>query len=512
MNSKENYLSIGNAEDIKDFKDHLIYRFFEIMPGLMSWSVLISLVLLSKYKPLWVSIFIIIFVIFWFFRTIYFSLHLWVGYKKMQEHENVDWLKKVKEINNWQNIYHLIVIPMYKESLEVVRDNFLNLLKSDYPKEKMIVVLAAEEKARKEVESITRVIEKEFGSKFFKFLTTWHPANLKGEIAGKGSNETWAARKARQEIIDKIGISYQNIIFSSFDVDTCVYSKYFSCLTYHYLTAKKPTKTSFQPIPLFSNNMWQAPVFSKIFSFSSTFWHTMNQERPEKLVTFSSHSMSFKALVEVGFKQTNVVSDDSRIFWQCFLYYDGDYEVKPLYYPISMDANVAKNSFITLLNIYKQQKRWAYGVGDIPYFLLGFLKNKKIPFKKKFSLGLESIGGHFSWATASIMIFLLGWLPLILGGPDFSRTITSYSLPKIISRLMTVSMIGLVGSIYLSFILLPPKPPEYGKWKYLVFAFSWLLFPAMMIFFGSLPALDAQTRLMFGKYMGFWVTDKVRKR
>jgi cellulose synthase/poly-beta-1,6-N-acetylglucosamine synthase-like glycosyltransferase len=504
------YLRIGRASDLTDFKDRLLYRILEILPGFMSWGVLVLVILLSKYRPLWISIFIIVFVVFWFFRTLYFSLHLWSGYRQMAENESINWMERLRKIRNWERIYHLIVIPMYEEPLEVVRDNFLNLLKSDYPKDRMIVVLAAEEKTREKVENTVSAIEKEFGSKFFKFLATWHPSGLFNEIPGKGSNETWAARKAK-DIIDSLNIPLENVVFSSFDVDTCIYPKYFSCLTYNYLTAEKPTRTSFQPVPLFTNNMWQAPTISKIFSFSSTFWHTMNQERPEKLITFSSHSMSFKALVQIGFKQTNVVSDDSRIFWQCFLYYDGDYYVKPLYYPVSMDANVAKNFFKTILNIYRQQKRWAYGVGDIPYFLYGFLKNKKISLKRKISLTVEVVEGHFSWATAPIMIFLLGWLPLIMGGPEFSQTIMSYSLPKVISRIMTVAMMGLVSSIYLSFILLPPKPPEYGKLKYLVLALSWLIFPFMMIFFGSLPALDAQTRLMLGRYMGFWATEKVRK-
>jgi len=504
-------LKVGRASDLTNLKDRIIYRFFEIMPGLMSWGALFLVVLLSKWNPLVISVFIVVFVIFWFFRTIYFSFHLRSGYQQLAKQEKIDWLAKLKEIKGWDRIYHLIVIPMYEEPLEVVRDNFLNLLKSDYPKDKMIVVLACEEKTREKVESTALAIKKEFSDNFFRLAITWHPNNLPGEIAGKGSNETWAAKKTKREIIDNLDIPLENIVFSSFDVDTCIYSKYFSCLTYHYLTAEKPTRTSFQPVPLFTNNMWQAPVFSKIFSFSSTFWHTMNQERPEKLITFSSHSMSFKALVETGYKQTNIVSDDSRIFWQCFLYYDGDYSVQPLHYPVSMDANVSTNLFKTMVNIYKQQRRWAYGVGDIPYFLFGFLKNKKVSLRKKLSLGLEVIEGHFSWATASIMIFMLGWLPIVLGGPEFSQTIISYNLPKIISRIMTVSMMGLVISIYLSFILLPPRPPEYGKWKYVVFAFSWLFFPFTMIFFGSLPAIDAQTRLMLGRYMGFWVTEKVRK-
>ncbi len=400
---------------------------------------------------------------------------------------------------------------MYKEPMEIIRSTFLALKKTDFPKNRMIVVLACEERVKNIIKKNTKKIEREFEKEFFKFLITWHPNGLQGEIPGKGSNEAFACRKAKERIIDVLGISYEDIIFSSFDADTCVFPQYFSCLTYNYLISKNPARISFQPIPLYINNIWQAPVISRIFAFSATFWHTMNQERLGKMITFSSHSMSFKTLVEVGFKQSNVVSDDSRIFWQCFLRYDGNYIVRPLYYPISMDANATKSFLKTLVNLYRQQRRWAYGVADIPYFIFGFLKNNKIPLRKKLSLGFELMEGHFSWAVASIMIFLLGWLPIFLGGPDFSQTVLSYNLPKITSRVLTVSMVGLISSAYLSFILLPPRPKTYGKFKYIIFLFGWLIFPIMMIIFTSLPALDAQTRLALGKYMKFWPTEKVRK-
>jgi len=516
------YLKVSKARDLKNIKERFIFRVFEILLGFLSLGILFLAVIFSRLQPFWVAVFIIFFVVFWFFRTIYFSFCLKSGYKKMKENEKINWIKKLNNlptykltdlptVKNWKDMHHLIVIPMYNESLEIVRNTFQSLEDSDYPSDKMIVVLACEEKVKNSVLNTAKSIEKEFSSKFFKFLITWHPNDIVGELAGKGSNEAWASKKAKKIIIDPLKIPYENIIFSSFDADTCIFEKYFSCLTYCYLTSEKPTKTSFQPIPLFVNNIWQAPVISRVFSFSSSFWHTVSQERQEKLVTFSSHSMSFKALVDVGFQQTNVVSEDSRIFWQCFLKYDGDYRVQPLYYPVSMDANVAENFFQTMINIYKQQRRWAYGVADIPYFLFGFIKNKKIPFSKKISLGFELIEGHLSWATASIMIFFLGWLPLTLGGPEFSQTLISYNLPKIVSWIMTISMIGLLGSVYLSFLLLPPKPPKYGRFKYLIFAFGWILFPIMMIFFTSFPALDAQIRLMLGRYMGFWVTEKVRK-
>jgi len=514
MPEQKYYLKIGQAADLKDKRERIIYRFLEIGPGALSWLTFFLIVFLSWARPAWAAVFIILFVFYWLLKTIYLSFHLWSGYKKMRAQEKIDWLPKLEKDfpQAWEKIHHLIIIPFYREPLEIIREAFRSLEQSDYQKDKMIVVLAAEKRAGKGARLAAKAIAEEFGGKFLKLLVTWHPSGLPGEIAGKGSNESWAAKKVKEQIIDSLGLSYENIIVSSFDADTAVFPQYFSCLTYNYLSSKDPTNASFQPVPLFINNIWQAPFFSRIFAFSSTFWQIMTQERPEKLITFSSHSMSFKTLVAVGFRQTNVVSDDSRIFWQCFLQYDGNYRTRPLYYPVSMDANVAESFWQTLVNIYRQQRRWAYGAADIPYFLFGFWKNKKIPKRKKFSLGFELIEGHWSWATASFLLFLLGWLPLILGGSQFSQNILSYNLPRITSWILTVGMIGLVASAYFSLLLLPAKPRRYGKLKYLFFVFGWFLVPLTMIFLTALPALDAQTRLMLGHYMGFWPTEKVRKR
>lgn len=501
------YLKVGRADDLQSPKERMLFRFFEILPGSASWLTIFLAVFLSWLAPLWIAYFIIAFVVYWFFRTIHFSFYLKSSYQKMRENEQTDWRDKLKSLPKSGEIYQLIILPMYKEPFEVARESLDSLLSSDWPKDKMIIVLTCEEEGSKET---AQKLTDEFKEKFFKFLLTYHPSGLPGEMAGKGSNETWGAKLAKDLIIDPLSIPYESVIFSSFDADTVVFPKYFSCLAYHYLTEPCPTQASFQPIPLFTNNIWQAKPISRLFAFSATFWQMMCQERPEKLLTFSSHSMSFKALVEVGFRQTNVVSDDSRIFWQGFFVYNGNYRVVPLYYPISMDANCVPSLRQTLKNIYLQQRRWAYGVGDIPYVFFGFLKNKKIALSKKLSLGLTVFEGHWSWATSSILIFTLGWLPLIFGGKEFGSSLLAYKLPNFISKILTISMLGLIVSIYFSILLLPPKPPEVGRKKYVFFVLEWLLLPFVMIFFTSLPALDAQTRWIFGKYMGFWPTPKTR--
>src|SRR3989338_5024672 len=221
----------------------------------------------------------------------------------------------------------------------------------------------------------------------------------------------------------------------------------------------------------------------------------MQQERPERLSTFSSHSMSFKMLAQVGFWQKNIVSEDSRIFWNAVLFYDGDYKVVPMSYPVSMDANVGPNLWQTIKQVYKQQRRWTWGVENLPYLLFGFLKNKKIPFAKKTRLTLTQIEGFWGLATNPILIFLLGWLPLLIGGNEFNAMLLSYNLPRVTRVLMTLAMLGLITSAIISTSLLPPRPKKIGKSRALAMILQWLLIPVTIIVFGAIPGLESQARL-----------------
>jgi len=512
------YLKISKAADLKSPKERWLYRAFEILPGALAWFTLFATIFFSWAKPIWIAFFIIGFDVYFVLKTVYLSFHLRAGYKRMKKQMPIDWLKKVKSIKdkNWEDIHHLVIIPFYKESIEVARQTFEALLNCDYPKDKIIIVFGIEERAGHEAVKVARAIKQEYSDKFYKFLITVHPKDIKGEMPAKGSNITWEGRQAKKELIDRLKIPYKNIIVSCFDIDTQVQPKYFSVLTYYYLTVKNPTRASYQPIPIYNNNIWQASCLSRVVATSGTFWQMIQQTRPERLSTFSSQSISFQTLVDVDFWPTNMVSEDSRIFWQNLLFYDGRYRTIPLYYPVSMDANLASNFFKTALNIYRQQRRWGWGVENVPFLFFGFYKNKKISWSKKFHWILIQLEGFWSWATNALLIFLLGWLPLFLGGQKFNITLLSYNLPRVTRTLMTLAMIGLIGSAIYSTLLLPRRPKEYGLLKgcfrHLSMVIQWILLPFTILFFGCLPGLDSQTRLMLGKYMGFWVTPKQKKQ
>lgn len=516
------YLKTAKADNLADKKERWIYRLLEIFPAVLSWGTLVLLIFFSWLMPFRVAIFVIAFDVYWLSKTVYLSLHLRSSYKKVRENMKIDWIKNLNNlpkkeykhpIKDWRDLYHLVIFPAYKESYDVVKPSLEALANERYPKNNFIVVFAIEERAGEEARQLAKKIEAEYKNKFGKFIITIHPKDIEGELAGKGSNIAYAGRQA-QKLIDELKIPYENIIVSAFDIDTIIHHGYFACLTYNFLITENPLRSSFQPVPFYINNIWEAPSFARVFAFSSTFWQMIQQERPEKIITFSSHSMSFKSLIDIDFWQTNMVSEDSRIFWQCFLRYDGDYKVKSLNFPVNMDANVAATVWKTSVNQYKQMRRWAWGVENLPYFLFGFWKNKKIDKIKKWSYGFSLIEGFHSLATNALIIFLFGWLPLAFGGEVFNSSLFAYNLPRITRFIMIMAMFGLVTSAIMAINLLPIRPIKYGRFKYVRMILQWALLPFTIIVFGAIPGLEAQTRLAIGgKWrLGFWVTPKIRKQ
>jgi hypothetical protein len=521
------YLKVSKAIDLEG-KDRKLYRLLEILPGFLSWATLIALLIFSYFTPAAVAYFLIVFDVYWLLLVVYLGIHLISSYKKLQKNRLVDWQKKCEGLDKGlvdklpveclankavksHELINLIIFPTYNESLDIIRPSFQSVIDDGYPTEKIIMVLAIEERAGPEAVERAEVVKKEFGHKFRKFLITKHPDGIEREIKGKGANQHWAAKQIQKEYIDPEGLDYGKILVSVFDIDTIVYPGYFYCLAYKFLTVENPYRASYQPVPFYYNNVWTAPFFARVAASSNTFWQMMQQIREEKLATYSSHSMTWRALVDIGFWSTNMVSEDSRITWHCFCYYDGDYRVEPMNIPVSMDAAMDKNFLETAKSLYKQQRRWGWGVENVPYLMFNTIKRWKTMDKKKAisRIGVQIHGFH-SWATNALIIAVIGWMPVAIGGEAFHATTLSSNLPGVTRTLMTMAMIGLVVSAIISTLLLPKRPKGYGVFKTALMVVQWAILPFSIIIFGAIPGLEAQTRLMFGKYMGFWVTPKNR--
>jgi len=506
------YFTVAHACDLTG-RDRVLFRIFEIIPGFLTWGTILLIIILSAYQPTLAAYLIIAFDLYWLLKTFYFGMHQRWNWCRLRHNMKVDWHEMVRSLK-YEHLYHLVILPYCNEERSIVEGAVRSVADAQYDHKHIIVVLAVEEHAGPEATALAQDIAKKYEHTFGGMLVAVHPQGRSGEIKGKGPNITYAARAAQELFIDPKKMSYEDIIVSAFDIDTVIEPQYFLCLSWYFLTSEDPHHASFQPVPLYNNNIWDAPAVSRVAAFSSTFWQMIQQERAEKLTTFSSHAISFKALEAIGFWQKNVVSDDSRIFWNLYLANDGNYRAVPISYPVSMDANLAPSLWRTLVHIYRQHLRWMWGVENIPYMLFGFVKNKTIPLKKRIFHTLVQIEGFYSLATAPLMILLLGWLPLLLGGDAFRDTVLSYNLPYVTRNLMLVAMLGLVLSAFIASSLTPRLPQHLKKRSVLYYTISftqWLLVPFTIIIFGAIPGVHAQTRLMLGRYMGaFWVTPKHR--
>lgn len=485
------------------------YRHWEIIPGVLLWVTLISALVVSFVAPLYAVIFIIVFDLYWLFRIVYFVIYTFLAWRQYKDVVSIDWQEKMQTVDGADEVYHLVFLPTYKEELDIIRATLKSLRDSKFPNDRMLVVFCGEERDKGRFEKNAEAIKREFGGVFKEIFVTLHPADLPNEIPGKGSNLNWAGRRVAEMLEEQYPeIDDENIVVSSFDIDTVAHEQYFSYLTYLYCTVENPTRASYQPVALFGNNIWSAPAPVRIEAFGTTFWLMSELTRPDRLWTFSSHSMPWVMLKDVGFWQKDIVSEDSRIFLQAFLEYHGDYRVIPMHIPVSMDTVTGGNYWDSLVALYKQQRRWAWGVEHLPVMIEAFRKDPKIPLSKKLKYLFNQIEGMFTWATAPILIFVLGWLPLRIAGDQASALIQT--APFTLERLMQLAMIGVFVSAAISLSMLPPRPDNIGRHTWIIMIFQWALLPITFVVLGAFPAIDAQTRLMLGKYLGFNVTKKQR--
>ncbi len=491
--------------------DYQRYRLYEILPGLTVWVTLIGTVVLSFVKPLWMIYFIIIFDVYWVLRVMNFSFYLLVAWNRLRRTLKYDWEDKMKhEVSDWKEKKHLIFLTLYNESWEVVEATMEGICDSVYNKDNFVVVIAGEGRKEKHCKEIYNKIESKYSHCFRDLIFTLHPEDNEGEIAGKGSNLHYSEKQVKK-YVDKKGWDYANLITTIFDIDTICHEDYFSYLTYLYCKHPNPSRSSFQPIALYNNNIWESQSVLRIMAFGTTFWIMTALSRQDSLVTFSSHSMSFKALVDVGFHEKRIVSEDSRIFYQCLLEYDGDYEVTPMYLPVSMDTVRDESYWESIKNLYRQQRRWAWGVEHIPYLLNEFRKEENnLPLWQKIKWVFIEWEGKWSWALVALLITILGRLPMWTASESLRQTALFFNAPHILQILMGIAMLGMLVSAILSLPLLPKRPSARSKHQYLIMFLQWALLPISLIFVSAIPAIDAVTRLMLGKYLGFNVSQKQR--
>lgn len=502
---------------LKDFTQHRWFlRLLEIFPGALTWTVLAAPVILSFTEPAAVAYFIIAFDLFWLTKSLRLNYYLIRGYRRLHRAQKTDWESLLSDRSGLEsgwleaaNLYHAVIIATYNEPREILEPSIQSLITAKYPKDKLILVIAYEERGGPEIEKTVNALIKEYGRHFALATAVKHPDGVAGEVRGKGANITFAGRQLAAEV-KKRRIDPQKVIVTTLDADHRPHLQYFAYLSYHYARDPGRIHRSYQPIPMFYNNIWDAPAPMRVLATGSSFWMIIESMRPHRLRNFAAHAQSLQTLLDTDFWSITTIVEDGHQYWRTYFTYDGDHQVVPVWLPIYQDAVLAKTYLRTFTAQYLQQRRWAWGVSDFPYVVRNFLRTRRITAGEKLVQTGRLVEGHFSWATAPLILSFAGWLPLFLN-PDFSEQLLAHQLPRIASWILTLTLVGLLVTIFISLISLPERPPRHRRTKFIGMVTQWVLLPLVTIFFSAFAAIDAQTRLMLGKYMEFYVTEKRAK-
>ncbi|BCX14481.1 MAG: hypothetical protein KatS3mg088_164 [Patescibacteria group bacterium] len=489
-------------------KERLTQRFLEILPGFLSWNLILFPYWGIFVIPNAVAYFILGYNIYWFYQSLQIAITATISHFRIQAAIKYDWVKDLKSFPDWKKVRHIVIIPTYKEPLYILERTLDSLKKQTLPTKQLIVIVAMEEKEDKNdrLEKI-KALKKKFKGTFGELCFTHHKL-VAGEAVGKASNERYAALWVKKNIIQKKNLDIRYLTVTSCDADHKYHPNHFAYLTYKFLDNPKRYSFFWQPAILFYNNIWDLPAITRVTNTLGSIWNLSQLPRKDRLINQQNYSLSFMLLDEAGYWDPDKIPEDWGIFFKAFFKKNGKVEVEPIYLPIYVDAALAKGFWATLKNQYQQYKRWAWGVSDLPWIIKNYISNNKISFWNKTTRVIHALWAHILWPVNWFVITIGLTLPTVIN-PAFGRTTLGYAVPKISSSILTISLLFLAITLFLDSKYKPEIPKKNMFIKALLSPVEFVLMPIAGFFLSALPGIDAHTRLMLGKYLEYKVTEKV---
>jgi hypothetical protein len=540
-------------------------RMLEMVPGTISWAVLILPLWLSFSYPWLVAYFVLSFDFYWLCRALWFSAAVIVAYARIRRVLASDWTQRLENVvlasaavadvrgldvpedaqpmaGAWgvsltarngeavtrrakhdleedlrrvaalsepppspNELIHLALIPTYTESLEKLRHTVRALAEAAWPAERKMCAIITRETDEGGIANVA-ALRGEFGDAFAEFIHILDPLEP-GIVIGKSSAMAWGGRYLYRLLVRERGMDPHRIMITDLDADYRVHPQYFAYLSWMHLTDANRDTQLYQPIPYFHNNIWDAPVMQRLFAAVLTQLQMWRSVLPEKLQSFGSYSTTLHLVHDVGYWATDAIPEDSRFYWKSYFRYGDRFRAVPLFIPIYGDAVRARGYWRSMAEQYLQARRWAWGVTDIPYVIQNALSHPEISFWSRFWRVMNLFGEHINWAIAPFVVMFGATVPLLIN-PAFAETTLGQNLPLYASVMLTIALVGLFVLVIVESRIVPPRPARWGPVQRIASYVQWLGLPFVGIFFSNLPALDAQTRLLTGRYLEYRVTEK----
>lgn len=546
-------------------RTHRGLRALEIVPGLVTWTLILSPLVLSLRWPEVVAWFVLTFDFYWFYKALMLTGSVAIAFLRIRRVMAIDWrtrafaladlpgrlaeldalipavreriaaldadgrrlaahggrreLERLRDerrgvqrllarrgerIGDPRRLWHVALVPTYTEPFEKLYETVRALAEADWPRDRKMVAIITRETDLGGRENVARLRDL-FGDRFLHFFHILDPLEP-GIVVGKSAAMAFGGRWLYRELVG-LGFDPADVVVTDLDSDYRVHPQYFGYLTYTFLTDPDRYRRLYQPVPMFHNNLWDTPMPIRLVAVGATHVQMWRSLTPERLISFSSYSVSLQTVHEVDYWAKDAIPEDSRFYWKSFFRYSGEFQAIPLFIPMYGDAVRARSYPRTLVQQYTQIRRWAWGITDIPFYIRNAFEHGEISRWKRIRRLADLWLDHVNWAIAPFVIIFGSNIPLFLN-PSFAQTTLGQNLPIYAAWLLTGALCCLLVLIYVEDRIAPPKPASWGPIRRAVSWLQWLTLPIVGLVFSNLPALDAQTRLMTGRYLEYRVTEK----
>jgi glycosyltransferase involved in cell wall biosynthesis len=505
--------------------DKIIHRILEMTLGILTWSLLTSPIWLGIMLPQAIVYLLTFFTVYWSYLALKHTYGLYKGYNKYKEEAKINWIEEFNELmyeelpdpqtlpESKEALKHLILIPAVNEPEGVLRDSIDAIFNQTFPTNKIVLVYTIEEKHAKNTSELVTKIVGDRVQKLYKLMIFTHPAGIPGEAVGAAAaNRTWGAKHAVQELIN-LKENLRNYIFSTIDADHVIYPQYLARLSHLYLVTPRRDNHYFSTaVHLFDNNLWKVPLMMRIEANAVTLgslsdWNVSKNKLKD---TFSSYSSSLQTLIDASYWDVSLGVDDTIFYWRAFFVRNGDFSGIPHYVPYSADAVEGKDFIDSHLRLYKQLLRWGWGAIDFPLSIKEFMKNDKIPTGIKIRWLFKHIERRVILVNI-VFLITFGFGLVTLVNPLVKQSSFAYSLPDIMSVILTLTLVFLIPGTFYRMKLVKPVPQDWPFWKKVITFLEGPLIMLNLLTYSFFPWIHAQTKMLLGKKMkDLYHTPKIR--
>ncbi|GMT32023.1 hypothetical protein PFISCL1PPCAC_23320 [Pristionchus fissidentatus] len=352
-------------------------------------------------------------------------------------------------------VKHLVGICMYKEPIPLIKETIDSIASQPNAKEKISVVIGMEEGTPDKEKAKVDLYAK-YKPIFERFIITFHPKGLQGDIPGKCSNFNYASRMAVKALrsdpeypLDKPGKKVELLVTTG-DCDSVFGERYFDALEEDYwkVPEKNRRSTVWQSPLFYAINLHKSPFFVRVTGLLRAFF-MMGYLIPWNINTMSIFSLPLDLFEEGEYTHPGYQMDDIIALIRWSLAVRRKCVIRAIPVATLSGPTSGKNYWDEWYEWARQIRRWTIGAAEVfHYFAIKFFR---LPVSVSISFAAKFVFYYgFLLCIASpygiIAPFVTPAMLTATGKPVEGVVIPSQNV-------FTYVMLGFLGLMYLEFFL-----------------------------------------------------------